>query len=421
MFIGVGMAWIILGVLLFRKSHKMKVSGGIRIVVKIAAGGMLVLGVITSGYGIAEQCMVAALHDSSQDVALMRIQNGSTGEVLEITDEAVIQAVTTPWQDVSLSREKVSIGYMGYSFRITLYDAQGKPLKGLNNFYVNADTVLRKDPFFYTVTSGSLGHATIEALFEEIHEPVEHTDTTGVGNTNHNASEEVLDVDTIVTQLLLAETERYLSGECPAEGHILLGQSVEGDDTFLYVLTMLGNYGFENGYFNKISGSGVLPVVITLDAANQAGIEYPMDGSAHVTSIKQMFPEIYHETIWDALSGKNEMGEALTAQEVAYAEAYLKVIGRDAAIEVPFERQLLTDKGISVEVSNQLETFYKAHTQYPWFIGTQEYIEDGVRMVYEMQYTEGASEIVFVKYRADTGEVVEKFYFDAQTGAAFEG
>jgi len=74
----------------------------------------------------------------------------------------------------------------------------------------------------------------------------------------------------------------YLSGECAGEGHILLGQKEKSGIITVYVLTMYGEYGFEDGNFVKVSGSGIIPAVFTFTYSDGGlvctKIEYPEDG-----------------------------------------------------------------------------------------------------------------------------------------------
>ena len=49
-----------------------------------------------------------------------------------------------------------------------------------------------------------------------------------------------------------------------------------------------------------------------------------------------------------------------------------------------------------------MEDFYKEHSNYPYFIGTQEYIENNLRVVYKMSYHEDQKEIKFTKYAYDS-------------------
>jgi hypothetical protein len=45
-----------------------------------------------------------------------------------------------------MTREKVSVGYTGYSFRMNFYDNSGKEI---DSFIINSTTTIRDDPFFY--------------------------------------------------------------------------------------------------------------------------------------------------------------------------------------------------------------------------------------------------------------------------------
>lgn len=56
---------------------------------------------------------------------------------------------------------------------------------------------------------------------------------------------------------------RYLEGECIAEGHIILGYD-DSDETKtkIYAFTMFGWYSFENNNFVKTVGNGFIPVIL---------------------------------------------------------------------------------------------------------------------------------------------------------------
>ncbi|MFA5536505.1 MAG: hypothetical protein WDA53_04985, partial [Bacillota bacterium] len=225
-----------------------------------------------------------------------------------------------------------------------------------------------------------------------------------------------LTTDQAVVKALSATSNHYLEGECFAEGHIILGADKERDATKIYALTMTGQYGFQNDNFVKVSGTGVIPAVVTLGSDNGVSIEYPKDGSYYVSSIKEMFPSKYHTRVFD---DRDSDRKALKKQEQGYAKEYLSKIGRKAEIGDygDFEHILLTDLGVSVEVSNKLlEDFYKAHSYYPYFIGTQEYLENDLRMVYQMSYHENQKEVSFTKYAYDSKEILEQFIMDATTG-----
>lgn len=219
-----------------------------------------------------------------------------------------------------------------------------------------------------------------------------------------------------VTFALTSSSNHYLEGECFAEGHIILGyDNMDKNKTKIYALTMKGWYGFENDNFVKVSGSGIIPAVITLDGNNKISIEYPLDGSEYKPSIEKIFPEKYQNRIFNQTK---EDYNNLKQQETQYAKKYLSEIGRDAKIGEysDFQHTLLTHVGVSVEVSNKLQEFYKNNNYYPNFIGTRELLENGARMVYEMTYDKNQDEIKFIKYKYQTKEIIEQFIVNAKTG-----
>lgn len=199
----------------------------------------------------------------------------------------------------------------------------------------------------------------------------------------------------------------YLEGECKAEGHIVLDYYEEKNMTTVYALTTYGEYGFQNGKFIKISGSGVIPAVIIFSIDKEGDYIFnsytePSDGSGYTASVKELFPkELYNSII--SVSDSDE--SLLKKQERKYAKQYLNDIGRSAEIgdysdinkEIP---------DISDEAYNAI---FDRYWEYPYWIGTQEKIEGGKRYVYETQwknYGNGDSLIYLTKYIYDTGEII---------------
>lgn len=237
------------------------------------------------------------------------------------------------------------------------------------------------------------------------------------GCTESAISEEEL--SPIVSQAIISENEGlYLDGECCGEGHKILGSSLKDNILKVYALTMTGNYGFQNDMFIKISGSGVIPAVLNFEKDGEdyklLEIEYPTDGDGYEESIKQMFPEKYRS---EALNPGENVYEELQSKEHNYAEEYLKSIGREARIGeyADLNTVLLTDRGVSVDVSNKLVCDNRLW-QYPYWIGTLEALEDEVRYVYSLSFDETQRKIVFEKTEKESGEVTETFVFDADTG-----
>lgn len=232
----------------------------------------------------------------------------------------------------------------------------------------------------------------------------------------------VMDLDEAVGKAVLSyNADYYGSQECVAEGHILLEKEQEDTKTTVYALTMYGEYGFENGAFIKGSGTGLIPSVMVFSYDEKKGYvlenyRNPEDGSYYVSSIHEMFPEPY----WDrCIVHRDEDMEELTRQEQDYASAYLNRIGRTAKIGdyADVGHPLLTDAGVSVEVSNHLAELEKDRLYgYPYWIGNLEKLEDGVRYVYELSLDKDDEQIVYTKSVYDTKKVVEQIRIDMNTG-----
>ncbi len=170
--------------------------------------------------------------------------------------------------------------------------------------------------------------------------------------------------------------EHYYPGECFAEGHKILDIIETNKEIVVYVRAVPGYFGFENGIFTNISG-GNIPSRLTF-TKNKKGeyllknYEIPLDGSEYYPSLKKIFTP-------KALCALNKMElSELYPQLEAYAKDYLKSINRNALVQCSNVDKKLPDIE-SVEVSNILSAQY---SEYPYWIGTLEKIEDGTRMVY---------------------------------------
>ena len=102
-------------------------------------------------------------------------------------------------------------------------------------------------------------------------------------------------LDDAIIAAIFEEGKRYSEGEASCEGHILMDKVEAKNQVICYLLTMYGNYEFENGNFVKCSGSGVIPAVLTFEQTDgKYTLLYynePEDGSNYVESIKDLFPE----------------------------------------------------------------------------------------------------------------------------------
>ena len=92
--------------------------------------------------------------------------NGNTGNETHITDKSQIENMIDNLNRVEMKRGKLSVGYSGYSFKITIYLSDGNVARGWNNFIINSSHLIRKDPFFYTVVDGSIDYDYIDSIVD---------------------------------------------------------------------------------------------------------------------------------------------------------------------------------------------------------------------------------------------------------------
>ncbi len=206
-----------------------------------------------------------------------------------------------------------------------------------------------------------------------------------------------------------------LGTECATEGHIIYGVDVEENKYTVYTLTTYNNFGFMNGYFIPQSGGKILAVMTfekTSEGYNLLDVKYPKDGAYYVDSVKELFPEKYHYRVLNpTLSDDNNLWKQCTS----YAKAYLDSIGRSEKISKYSELEitLLTDMGVSVEVSNKILEYNLPYDSAPGYF---EALENSVRYIYRTQYDKSKNLVIFTKEKYDTKEIVEKIEIDSLTG-----
>ena len=91
--------------------------------------------------------------------------DGQTGEGFTIDDPAQIRHIVQNIQSIPMHRDGISMGRMGYGFKISYIDENDRDVVPL--FYMNSDDTIRKDPFFYRCDS-SLGFDYLKELEADI-------------------------------------------------------------------------------------------------------------------------------------------------------------------------------------------------------------------------------------------------------------
>lgn len=216
-----------------------------------------------------------------------------------------------------------------------------------------------------------------------------------------------------VSQAIKQEGKDYLEGEYLAEGHTILGTKENKKEITVYSLTSCGYFGFENGIFTEISGSGAIPTVMIFKKKKDGNYflkEYkePADGSDYEKSMKELFPAKYY----DKVLALNDEYSVLAKQKETQAAQYLKSIGRKAEVRESYvDKQL---PSINTEASNNLFAEYMNNDAFlmscPCWLGTREEIEDEIRYIYETSQskTEDGYDLITYQKKTEDNTVVEK-------------
>ncbi|WP_148136136.1 M56 family metallopeptidase [Candidatus Formimonas warabiya] len=222
-------------------------------------------------------------------------------------------------------------------------------------------------------------------------------------------------IDEAVSSAVKGQKDHYAEGEVATEGHIILDVEEKEGLVTVYTLASFSWFGFEDGIFTSISGSGSIPTVISF-SKNERGnyhlVQYkePMDGAGYSESVKEMFPK----QLWDQVFNNNQY-PTLARQQEDQAKLYLDSIGRKAQVSSAVVEK--KPARINVEASNklfaELTKWDSELNKFPYWLGTKEILENGVRYLYETSQSktgDGFDLISFKKTKED-GTVVKEYRY----------
>lgn len=124
------------------------------------------MAILFAGIAIWYNMPIDLMDLDHNEVKEIVVFNGNSGNTTHIKDKGQIQHIIANLNDVEVKRAKLSVGYSGYSFKVTIYLADGNEADDWNNFIINSDDRIRKDPFFYSVTKGKIDYNYIEDIVE---------------------------------------------------------------------------------------------------------------------------------------------------------------------------------------------------------------------------------------------------------------
>ena len=124
------------------------------------------MAILFAGIAIWYNTPIDLMDLDHNEVMEIVVFNGNSGNITHIKDKEQIQHIIANLNDVEVKRAKLSVGYSGYSFKVTIYLSDGNEADDWNNFIINSDDSIRKDPFFYSVTKGKIDYNYIEDIVE---------------------------------------------------------------------------------------------------------------------------------------------------------------------------------------------------------------------------------------------------------------
>lgn len=121
----------------------------------------------SSGWHIVWYTLPVDLMDLDyKEVLKLVVFNGSSGNATHITDKEQIQHIIDDLNDVKIKRTRPSVGYSGYGYKLSVYLSDGNEAGDWNNFIINSEDTIRKDPFFYSVIKGNIDYNYIKNIAE---------------------------------------------------------------------------------------------------------------------------------------------------------------------------------------------------------------------------------------------------------------
>lgn len=241
---------------------------------------------------------------------------------------------------------------------------------------------------------------------------------------SENNSENTSLDEAVISAVFDENKGKYLPGECQGVGYKIFETFSDGENISVYALIEYIEYRFQDDLFVNISGSRA-NVLLEFKMKNHQSYELMnyilLDSNSGLSD----------EELEELIAPLKETGKDYTYTDVvfqelrsqadSYAEEYLQLIGRDAAIceRKSHEEDSLLALGVNEDVYFMLIKS-EATNIYPDWNGTCERIEDGIRYVYQTYYDDISKEIEYTKTKYETKETVEKMTFDSVTGNAIE-
>lgn len=93
----------------------------------------------------------------SDSISVIQVRNGRNGNRFAISDPEDVSYVVENMQSHSFHKSGISLFRLGTWLTLSFMDADGNTVE---EFIINGNDVIRKDPFFYAIDHGDLADIT---------------------------------------------------------------------------------------------------------------------------------------------------------------------------------------------------------------------------------------------------------------------
>ena len=248
-------------------------------------------------------------------------------------------------------------------------------------------------------------------------EPLHEPNATAQPGTENDIVPEADPLGEAIKAAIVEQNKgNYLPGEYYGVGYKIIETFEEDSVLSVYALTEYVEYRFQDNVFVNISGTNPKVLMRFQETEDK---KYDLIFYTRLDILSDLPEEKIEELLQPlAETGKsyvytNEDLEEVRAQADEDAIAYLESINRvaDVGVRENHKGNLLTDLVSDTDFVLEL---LKDYSHYPEWTGTQEWIENNIRYIYQTEYDEALQQIIFSKILFDTNEIVERQVIDIQ-------
>lgn len=226
--------------------------------------------------------------------------------------------------------------------------------------------------------------------------------------------------DAITVALKEYYKDKFYAGEYQSVAHITMDTSENGKDTTAYVYQEYSTYQFENKIFERSAGSKCpIAISFTKDVYGNyivSKIEEPEDGAKYKVSLQKIFPDNVITKI-TAIESDDTQKQMLKDQTITNVQNYLASIGRtDSKIALSYQEK--TYPKLNEKNSVVYELLYKTYSEYPYYIGSIEKLENNKRYEYSTNFeSQGSKEILtYTKKDMSDEKIIESVKLEIANG-----